>query len=107
MKQTAERAGARAIEVGIDWRRAFLPSQVAEVLDRERDVKLVMMLHNETLTGPRNPIGEVGESFRESGSLFLVDTVPSWGGDENRRLEYRPQLYWLLQVHQQPPQVCR
>jgi aspartate aminotransferase-like enzyme len=88
MRQTAERAGAQVIEITSDWRKAIAPSQVAEVLDRERDVKLVMIVHNETSTGLRNPIREIGKIVRKSGSTFLVDTVSSLGGDDVRSDEW-------------------
>jgi aspartate aminotransferase-like enzyme len=88
MRQTAERAGARVIEITSDWRKAIAPSQVAEVLDRERDVKLVMIVHNETSTGLRNPVHEIGKIVRKSGSTFLVDTVSSLGGDDVRTDEW-------------------
>jgi len=88
MRQTAERAGARVIEITSDWRKAIAPSRVAEVLDRERDVKLVMIVHNETSTGLRNPVHEIGKIVRKSGSIFLVDTVSSLGGDDVRTDEW-------------------
>jgi aspartate aminotransferase-like enzyme len=88
MRQTAERAGAQVIEVATHWRKAFQPSQVAEVLDRETDVKMVMIVHNETSTAVRNPVPEVGELVRKSGSLFLVDSVSSLGGDDVKTDEW-------------------
>lgn len=88
MRQTAERAGAQVIENVTDWRRAFTKSQVAEALDREKDVKLVMIVHNETSTGVRNPVQDLGKLVRKSGALFLVDTVSSLGGDDVRTDEW-------------------
>lgn len=92
MRDTAERAGARVAEVTTDWRKAFSPSQVAEAVERESVANLVMMCHNETMTGVRNPVREVGEVVRKSGPVFLVDTVSSLGGDDVRTDEWNIDL---------------
>lgn len=93
MKQTAERAGARIVELAADWRKAFRPSEVAEVLDREKDLKMVMMVHNETSTAVRNPVNEVGKLVRKSGGfLFMVDKVSSTGEDDVKTDEWNVDL---------------
>jgi len=92
MKQTAVRAGARIVEVTTDWRRSFKPSQVAEVLDREKDLKMVMMVHNETSTAVRNHVNEMGKLVRKKEALFMVDTVSSSGGDDVRTDEWNVDL---------------
>lgn len=92
MKQTAERAGAQTVEIKTDWRKAFQPSQVAEALDREKDVKMVMVVHNETSTAVRNHIQEMGQRVRKSGALFMVDSVSSLGGDDVRTDEWNIDL---------------
>lgn len=81
LKETAERLRADVVELANDYRRAFDPADVAEKLDREENIKLVGVVHNETSTGIRNPIGEIGKIVSEKGALYMVDIVSSLGGD--------------------------
>jgi len=84
MKETAERLGANIIELGTDWRGAFDPSDVERKLERERDVKLVSVVHTETATGVKNPVAEIGEIVRRHNILYVADVVSSLGGDDVR-----------------------
>jgi len=84
LKETAERLGANVVEVVTEWRRAFDPLEVERRLKREKGIKLVGVVHNETSTGVRNPVAEIGKMVREYGALYLVDTVSSLGGDDVR-----------------------
>jgi len=84
LKETAERLGASVVELAADWRGAFDPSEVERKLDQERDVKLVGLVHNETCTGVRNPVAEIGKIVKKKGALYLVDAVSSIGGDDVR-----------------------
>jgi len=84
LKETAERLGANVVELAAEYRRAFDPSEVEEKLKREKDIKLVGVVHNETSTGVRNPVAEIGKIVRKYGALYLVDVVSSLGGDDVR-----------------------
>jgi aspartate aminotransferase-like enzyme len=84
LTETAQRLGAEVVELAVDWRRAIDPSEVARKLDHEKDIKLVGVVHNETSTGLRNPVGEIGKIVSEHGCLYLVDIVSSLGGDDVR-----------------------
>jgi len=60
------------------------PQKVAEVLqaDIPRNIKAVLVTHNETATGVTNDIKAIGEIVREHGALLLVDAISSLGGIE-------------------------
>ncbi|MCW5889486.1 MAG: aminotransferase class V-fold PLP-dependent enzyme [bacterium] len=48
---------------------------------RAPDVEAVAVVHHETTTGLRTPVGEVGRLARRYGKLCLVDAVSGLGGD--------------------------
>ncbi len=77
----AERVGGKVIALNLDWRRSADPQIINERLDKEGDVKVVAVVHNETSTAVKNPLDEIGKMAKEHGALFLADTVSSTGGD--------------------------
>lgn len=66
------------------------PQKVAEVLqaDIPRNIKAVLVTHNETATGVTNDIKAIGEIVHEHGALLLVDAVSSLGGIELKTDEW-------------------
>lgn len=81
LRLIVERVGGRPIELVCDWRRAIDPDKVRAKLERERDIKMVAVVHNETSTGVVNPVEEIGNIVKDHGALYLVDSVSSLGGD--------------------------
>lgn len=79
MAEVAERCGAQVCKVEAPWGQIITPSQVREAL-RPGGFKLVAVVHAETSTGVLSPAEEIGQIVRESGALFLLDTVTSLGG---------------------------
>jgi alanine-glyoxylate transaminase/serine-glyoxylate transaminase/serine-pyruvate transaminase len=71
-----------------DWRRGVDPALVASRLgdDRDRRVKAVAVVHNETSTGAASRIAEIRRAIDAAGhpALFLVDTISSLGSIEYR-----------------------
>ena len=70
LKETAQRLGADVVELASDWRVAIDPSEVAQKLDSEKDIKLVGVVHNETSTGLRNPVAEISKIVSKHGAMF-------------------------------------
>ncbi len=65
-----------------EWGSVVKPNAVAEKLDTG-DYDTVTMCHNESSTGARSPVTEVGKLIRKNypNVLFAVDSVSSMGGD--------------------------
>lgn len=80
-KRIADRH-ARVNPVEADWGTSFDLDRIEAAITDETD--LVTMVHNETSTGLRNPVGRVGEIATANDALFVVDGVTSIGGDEFR-----------------------
>jgi aspartate aminotransferase-like enzyme len=73
---------ASCTRVEATWGESIDPDDVAAAVDGDTD--LVTMVHNETSTGLRNPVAEVGEIVADHDARFAVDGVTSIGGDAFR-----------------------
>src|SRR5213594_5197136 len=74
--------GVDARRVDVPYGRAVEPDLVREELAKEKGkdaAKAVLITHNETSTGVLNPIKEIAAVVRESGKLFIVDSVSGAG----------------------------
>lgn len=81
MQDVAARLGADVDVLEFEWGTPVLPERVDEKLSI-KDYKIVALVHAETSTGVRNPAKEIGELIKNTGALFLLDTVTSLGGME-------------------------
>jgi alanine-glyoxylate transaminase/serine-glyoxylate transaminase/serine-pyruvate transaminase len=91
-KNMAVRLGLEVDFVPGDWRHGADPSVVGAKLaeDRERRIKSVMVVHNETSTGVTSRIAEIRKAIDRSGhpALFMVDTISSLGSIDYRHDEW-------------------
>ncbi|WP_327053991.1 pyridoxal-phosphate-dependent aminotransferase family protein [Halomicrococcus gelatinilyticus] len=79
----AERLGKSVDTLEYEWGQAVKPEDVREKLERsETDYDVVTCVMNESSTGVRNPIEEIGDVVAEyPDTLFVVDAVSALGGD--------------------------
>jgi predicted phosphoserine aminotransferase len=79
----AERLGKTVDTLEYEWGQAVKPGDVRETLERsETDYDVVTCVMNESSTGVRNPIEEIGDVVAEyPDTLFVVDAVSALGGD--------------------------
>jgi alanine-glyoxylate transaminase/serine-glyoxylate transaminase/serine-pyruvate transaminase len=81
MADVVSRLGGELIRVEAEWGRAVDPDAVRKAV-QGRSPKLLSVVHAETSTGVCQPLEDLASIARESGALFLVDTVTSLGGIE-------------------------
>jgi alanine-glyoxylate transaminase/serine-glyoxylate transaminase/serine-pyruvate transaminase len=81
MADIVGRLGGQLIRVDAPWGRAVDPDAVRKAIQGRRP-KVLAVVHAETSTGVRQPLEDLGAIARQSGALFLVDTVTSLGGIE-------------------------
>jgi alanine-glyoxylate transaminase/serine-glyoxylate transaminase/serine-pyruvate transaminase len=86
-----EMAKAYGLEIetlNFDWRSGVVPAKVEERLrqDTARDIRGILLVHNETATGVAHPVAEVRKAIDRAGhpALFLVDTISSLGSIDFR-----------------------
>ena len=78
-KQMADRLGLVADVIATDWRIAVDANQIEAKLraDKERTIKAVCIVHNETSTGCCTLLDEVRKAIDAAGhpALYMVDTI--------------------------------
>jgi alanine-glyoxylate transaminase/serine-glyoxylate transaminase/serine-pyruvate transaminase len=88
----AKRLGLDPVFVPGDWRHGVDPAQVEAKLaeDKDRHIKAVMAVHNETSTGVTSRIGEVRKAIDRAKhpALFMVDTISSLASMDYRHDEW-------------------
>ncbi|MFB6128083.1 MAG: alanine--glyoxylate aminotransferase family protein [Halolamina sp.] len=79
----AERLGKTVDRIEYEWGQAVKPGDVRDALETTGvDYDAVMVVMNETSTGVRNPIEEIGDLLKEyPDTYFVVDAISALGGD--------------------------
>ncbi|WP_430504130.1 pyridoxal-phosphate-dependent aminotransferase family protein [Haloparvum sp. PAK95] len=79
----AERLGKNVDRLEYDWGEAVKPEDIRETLESsDKHYDVVACVMNESSTGVRNPIEEVGDVVAEyPDTYFVVDAVSALGGD--------------------------
>lgn len=82
LKENIERFGGVPIEIPIEWGKTATPDQIREVVEREKNVKAIALVYNETSTGTTmRGLEEVGRIAEEHGLIFIVDSISVLCGD--------------------------
>ena len=63
-----------------DWRRAVDPNKFERILERNRDVKAVTIVHCDTPSAILNPVEELAKIADGHGVISIVDSVSAIGG---------------------------
>lgn len=75
--------GASVIPLEVKMGSAPTADQVRGILDREKDVKAVAVVYNETSTGTTvRDLPEIGKAAKDAGAIFIVDAISVLGGDD-------------------------
>ena len=54
-------------------------AEVAEILERDRDITHVLAIHCETSSGILNPVAEIAEAVAAAGRKLLIDSMSAFG----------------------------
>ncbi len=75
----ADTHGARVEKMDFEMGKAADPEQIRQRLarDTKKEIKAVLLTHNETSTGVTNDMATIGPIVREHGALLLVDGISS------------------------------
>jgi alanine-glyoxylate transaminase/serine-glyoxylate transaminase/serine-pyruvate transaminase len=91
-KKMAEKLGLVPIFIASDWRTGAQPAAIEAKLreDKEKKIKAVAVLQNETSTGCVSPVAEVRKAIDAAGhpALLLVDTISSLASIDYRHDEW-------------------
>jgi len=91
-KKMAERIGLDPVFIPTDWRNGLDPKAIEAKLreDKNKEIKAVCVLHNETSTGALAPIAEIRKAIDAAGhpALLMVDTISSLASADYRHDEW-------------------
>ncbi|MGN6463168.1 MAG: pyridoxal-phosphate-dependent aminotransferase family protein [Pseudolabrys sp.] len=91
-KKMAEKLGLKPEVIETDWRHGVDPNEVEKRLraDKNKEIKAVCVLHNETSTGALSDIAGVRKAIDAAGhpALLLVDTISSLASADYRHDEW-------------------
>jgi len=91
-KTMAQKLGLVPEFIKTDWRIGADPAAIEQHLraDKNKEIKAVCVLHNETSTGALTPIAEIRKAIDAAGhpALFLVDTISSLASADYRHDEW-------------------
>jgi alanine-glyoxylate transaminase/serine-glyoxylate transaminase/serine-pyruvate transaminase len=91
-KKMAEKLGLKPELIETDWRHGADPAAIEAHLkaDKDRGIKAVCVLHNETATGALSPIAEIRKAIDRAGhpALLMVDTISSLASTDYRHDEW-------------------
>jgi alanine-glyoxylate transaminase/serine-glyoxylate transaminase/serine-pyruvate transaminase len=91
-KNMAEKLGLVPEFITTDWRIGADPAAIEEHLrkDKNKEIKAVCVLHNETSTGCLSPIAAIRKAIDAAGhpALFFVDTISSLASTDYRHDEW-------------------
>lgn len=74
--------GGQPVEVRVPYNEAIDPADVEAALKQHPDVKLMFMVHCETLSGTLNPAKDICTLTKQHGVVSVVDAVTSVGSVE-------------------------
>ena len=86
-RQVVAAYGGEVVDLQLPWGQAPICRQIESVYDE--DVKAVALVQNETSTGVRLDLSEVGAFLAERDALLIVDAVSSMGGDDVRTDDWK------------------
>src|SRR5258707_8894820 len=91
-KKMAEKLGLKPEFIETDWRIGADPNVIEAHLrqDKNKEIKAVCVLHNETSTGALSPIDEIRKAIDAAGhsALLMVDTISSLASTDYRHDEW-------------------
>jgi len=82
LKEKVARHGGKVIEVPVEWGKAPTAEQIEDTLEKEKKVKLVAIVHNETSTGVTvRDLPRMAEIAQQNDALLMADSISILGGD--------------------------
>jgi aspartate aminotransferase-like enzyme len=82
LQETVARHGGKVIDVPVAWGQAPTVEQIEEAIKKERGVKLIAVVNNETSTGVTvRDLQKMVEIARQNDALLMADSISILGGD--------------------------
>lgn len=82
MAEIAQKAGLNCVVYKEEYYKVPDADKVREILENDKEITHVGIIHSETTSGILNDIEAVGKVCKEYGKTFIVDGMSSFGGVE-------------------------
>ncbi|MEM3068501.1 MAG: alanine--glyoxylate aminotransferase family protein [Nitrososphaerales archaeon] len=93
--------GGKPVEIPVEWGKGVTMDMIEEAVKRDKDIKAIALVYNETSTGTKvNCLKEIGEFCDEHNLLFVVDAISVLAGD------YLPVDDWHVDICIAGSQKC-
>lgn len=93
--------GGKPVEIPVEWGKSVTMDQIEDAVKRDRDIKAIALVYNETSTGTKiNCLKEIGEFCNNNDLLLIVDAISVLGGD------YLPVDDWHIDICVAGSQKC-
>jgi len=73
--------GAQPIQLDFEIGTPVDSKKIRSILDKEKNIKGIGIIHSETSVGVRNPIQEIGKIAAEYDILYVVDAISSFASE--------------------------
>lgn len=84
IEEITQHLGCRVVPLKAEYGKIVDPRYVEDILKIHKDVKGLVVVHNETSTGVKNPIMVYGRIAKEKNLFYIVDAISSYGALELR-----------------------
>lgn len=82
LREKILRHGGKPVEVPVGWGNAPTVDQIEDAVKREKSVKMIALIHNETSTGVTvRDLPKIAKMARENGVMTMADSISILGGD--------------------------
>jgi aspartate aminotransferase-like enzyme len=82
LQETVARHGGKVIDIPVEWGQAPTVDQIEEALKKEKEVKLIAIVDNETSTGVTvRDLPKIAEIAKQNDALLMADSISILGGD--------------------------
>lgn len=82
LAKISEAYGLETIKLEYEWNQVVSPDDIADVLDKNKDTKGVLVVQSETSTGVLNDVKTIGKIVKETPAVFVVDSITGVGAVE-------------------------
>lgn len=87
-KKIAAKYGLEVISLDYEWGDAASPDDIKNALDKNPDIKGVMLQFSETSTGALNDIETIGSIVKKYPAILIVDAISGLGASDLRTDEW-------------------
>jgi aspartate aminotransferase-like enzyme len=87
-KKISKKFGLEVISLDYEWGDAVDPADIKKALDKDSDIKGVMLQFSETSTGALNDIEAIGKIVKNYPAILIIDAISGLGASDLRTDEW-------------------